>query len=194
MLAHHNESCHLKKMRNLLPLALCIVPLSFLLAEKSVSNADLSRKLDLILGKVGGLEERVSRLETDNQKVKKDVKLATKSAQEAKLSSEIIKNSRDSETSDSFFKNLRNRLQSEEDKATGPWSQAETWKNIRRNLTRYQVRSLLGNPHEVKTSLDPRIDQIYSYQGDLDADGKEEEALINFYRDRVVSFRTPFKK
>ena len=51
---------------------------------------------------------------------------------------------------------------------------------------------ILGNPHEVKTSLDPRIEQVYSYAGDLDADGNEDEGVVNFYRDRVVSFTSPF--
>ena len=59
------------------------IPFS-LIAEESVSNADLSRKLDLILGKVGGLERRVGKLESDNAEVKKEVKQATKLVQEAK--------------------------------------------------------------------------------------------------------------
>ena len=50
-----------------------ILPLA-LNAQNNVSNADLSKKLDLILTKVGGLEQRVSRLESDNAEVKKEVK------------------------------------------------------------------------------------------------------------------------
>jgi len=44
-----------------------LAPLSLVLAEDSVSNSELSRKLDLILGKVGGLEERVGKLESENK-------------------------------------------------------------------------------------------------------------------------------
>ena len=55
-----------------------------LLGESDVSNAELSRKLDLILGKVGGLEERVGKLESENTEVKNDVKAVTKTANEAK--------------------------------------------------------------------------------------------------------------
>ena len=40
-------------------------------AELSVSNAELSKKLDLILGKVGGLEERIDKLESDSTEVRK---------------------------------------------------------------------------------------------------------------------------
>ena len=45
---------------------------------------------------------------------------------------------------------------------------------------------------KLNQSLNPRIDQVYEYSGDLDADGKEEKGIVNFFRDRVVSFETPF--
>ena len=41
-------------------------------------------------------------------------------------------------------------------------------------------------------NLNPRIDQVYLYDGDLDADGEEEQGVVNFYNDRVVSFESPF--
>ena len=55
-----------------------------------------------------------------------------------------------------------------------------------KNLTRFQVRKLLGNPNTIKGDLNPNIDQVYHYHGDLDADGKEEHAKVKFYCDRVV--------
>ena len=61
-----------------------------LTAQDKVSNADLSKKLDLILQKVGGLEERVSQLESENAQVKKEVKQATQSAKEAKSATENL--------------------------------------------------------------------------------------------------------
>ena len=54
-----------------------------LLAEDSVSNAELSRKLDLIR-KVSGLEERVAELEKANSEVKKEMQAVQKTATEAK--------------------------------------------------------------------------------------------------------------
>ena len=192
MLAHHNECCHLENMRKLLPLALCIVPFSFLLAEKSVSNADLSRKLDLILGKVGGLEERVGKLEAENKEVKKEVKQAAKSAEEAKSATTNLSIPEDPKEKQSFFNKLKNEIYSQEAKDSGPWARKESWDGIRKNLTRYQVRKALGNPHEVDQSIKPRVDQIYIYIGDLDADGKEEKGKVEFFRDRVVSFQSPF--
>ena len=192
MLAHHNECCHLENMRKLLPLALCIVPFSFLLAEKSVSNAELSRKLDLILGKVGGLEERVGKLETENKAVKKEVRQAAKSAEEAKSATENLQIPEDEKEKASFFNKLKNEIYSQEAKDSGPWAKKENWEKVEKKLTRVQIRRLLGNPHKLKLNNNPRIDQVYQYSGDLDADGKEDIGVINFYRDRVVSFTSPF--
>ena len=49
-----------------------------------------------------------------------------------------------------------------------------------KNMTRFQVRKLLGNPNMIKGNLSPRIDQVYHYHGDLDADGEEEKVLSIF--------------
>ena len=159
---------------------------------EAVSNAELSRKLDLILGKVGGLEERVGKLESDNAKVKKEVKQVAQSAEEAKSATNALQIPQDEKGKASFFKNLKNQIYSQEALDSGPWAKKESWSAIRNNLTRFQVRKLLGDPHEVNQSLHPRIDQVYEYSGDLDADGKEEKGIVNFFRDRVVSFETPF--
>ena len=64
-------------------LSLSLLPV-MLFSQDNVSNAELSRKLDLILGKLGGLEERVTKLETDNVEVKKEVKEVAKVRQRSK--------------------------------------------------------------------------------------------------------------
>ncbi|MEK9773658.1 MAG: hypothetical protein VW576_08845 [Opitutae bacterium] len=176
---------------------LFLLPFLFLLcnamfAEESVSNAELSRKLDLILGKVGGLEERVGKLESENKEVKKEVKQAAQSAQEAKSATNALQIPKDEKEKSSFFKNLKNQIYSQEALDSGPWAKKESWAGIRKNLTRFQVRKILGDPHEVKQSIKPRVDQVYQYIGDLNADGEEEVALVYFFRDRVVSFESPF--
>ena len=180
-------------MKFIIPLTFLISPLSLLLAEESVSNAELSRKLDLILGKVGGLEERVGKLETEIKAVKKEVRQAAKSAEEAKSATSNLSIPEDPKEKQSFFNKLKNEIYSQEAKDSGPWAKKESWDGIRKNLTRYQVRKALGNPHEVDQSIKPRVDQIYIYSGDLDADGKEEVGIVNFFRDRIVSFESPFK-
>ena len=165
---------------------------SLLNAEPAVSNAELSRKLDLILGKVGGLEERVGKLESENKAVKKEVEQIAKSAKEAKTATENLSIPKDEKEKESFFNRLKNEISSQEAKDSGPWAKAESWDQIRKKLTRVQVRRILGNPHRVKLNNNPRIDQVYLYEGDLNADGKENTGVVNFYRDRVVSFRSPF--
>jgi len=179
-------------MKFILPLTFFVAPLSILLAEESVSNAELSRKLDLILGKVGGLEERVGKLETENKAVKKEVEQAAKSAEEAKSATSNLSIPEDPKEKQSFFNKLKNEIYSQEAKDSGPWAKKESWSKLRNNLTRFQVRKALGNPHEVEQSIKPRVDQIYIYEGDLNADGIEEKGKVEFFRDRVVSFVPPF--
>ena len=94
----------------------------------------------------------------------------------------------------SFFNKLRVELESDADRNRGPWTSPETWKSMKKNLTGHKVRMILGNPNMIKRDLNPRIDQVYHYLGDLDADGVDENAKVNFYRDRVVSFHSPFQK
>ena len=165
---------------------------TLLSAQNEVSNSDLSKKLDLILGKLGGLEERVTKLETDNVEVKKEVKEVAKSAKEAKTATENLSIPKDEKEKKSFFNKLRIELESDYDREKGPWTQKDTWKQMKRNLTGHKVRMLLGNPSKIKRDLNPRIDQVYLYIGDLNADGTDESAKVNFYRDRVVSFTSPF--
>ena len=172
-------------------LSLSLLPV-MLFSQDNVSNAELSRKLDLILGKLGGLEERVTKLETDNVEVKKEVKEVAKSAKEAKTATENLSIPKDEKEKKSFFNKLRIEMESDADRNRGPWTQKETWDKMKRNLTGHKVRLLLGNPNKIKGDLNPRIEQVYYYIGDLDADGTDEIARVNFYRDRVVSFESPF--
>jgi hypothetical protein len=175
-----------------LTVTILLTPLSLVLAEDSVSNSELSRKLDLILGKVGGLEERVGKLESENKSVKKEFEKVAKSAEEAKSATTNLSIPEDPKQKQSFFNKLKNEIYSQEAKDSGPWAKKESWNGLRKNLTRFQVRMALGDPHEVDQSIKPRVDQIYIYSGDLDADGKEEEGKVEFFRDRVVSFQHPF--
>ena len=173
-------------------LSLLVLLSSSLVGEESVSNAELSRKLDLILGKVGGLEERVGKLESENKAVKKEVQQVAQSAAEAKTATENLQIPSDEKEKASFFNKLKNQIYSQEALDSGPWAKKENWEKVEKKLTRVQIRRLLGNPHKLKLNNNPRIDQVYQYSGDLDADGKEEVGVINFYRDRVVSFTSPF--
>ena len=170
---------------------LLILP-SILFSKNNVSNEDLSKKLDLILQKIGGLEERVSKLESENTQFKREVEKVAKSAEEAVFATQNLSIPQNEEEKKSFFNKLRIGLESDADKNKGSWTQEDTWQSMERNLTQFQVRKLLGNPSMIKGDLSPRIDQVYHYKGDLDGDGKDENARVNFYRDRVVSYTSPF--
>ena len=45
-----------------------------LLAQNGLSNAELTRKLDLILNKFSDLEQRVTAIESQNTKINQDLK------------------------------------------------------------------------------------------------------------------------
>jgi hypothetical protein len=169
----------------------CAFPL-VLFGQEKVSNAELARKLDLILGKLGGLEERVTQLESSNTAVQQEVKRVAQSAAEAKSATENLNIPQNEEEKKSFFNRLRIGLESDADQNRGPWTKKETWNEMRKNLTRFQVRKLLGNPNTIKGDLNPRIDQVYHYIGDLNGDGEEERGRVNFFNDRVVSYTSPF--
>ena len=98
-----------------------------LLAEDSVSNAELSRKLDLILGKVSGLEERVAELEKANSEVKKEMQAVQKTATEAKTASQSLVLPEDEEEK-SFMAKLRLQLLEKRGSQSGrAWTKEETW-------------------------------------------------------------------
>lgn len=156
-----------------------------------VTNAELGRKLDLVLLKIDGLEQRVNKLENRDLQVKEELKKVSTIARTAKLDSDLSVPQNEEEKK-SFFSKLRLQLKSDEVKAKGAWTKKETWDQVNKNLSEFKIRKLLGNPNTIKSSLNPRIERVYHYQGDLNADGKEEIGQVNFFREKVVSFKSPF--
>lgn len=156
-----------------------------------VTNAELGRKLDLVLQKIDGLEQRVNKLENRDLQVKEELKKVSTMARTAKLDS-ALSVPQNEEEKKSFFSKLRLQLKSDEVKAKGAWTKKETWDQVNKNLSEFKIRKLLGNPNTIKSSLNPRIERVYHYQGDLNADGEEEIGQVNFFREKVVSFKSPF--
>ena len=156
-----------------------------------VTNAELGHKLDLVLQKIDGLEQRVNKLENRDLQVKEELKKVSTMARTAKLVS-ALSVPQNEEEKKSFFSKLRLQLKSDEVKAKGAWTKKETWDQVNKNLSEFKIRKLLGNPNTIKSSLNPRIERVYHYQGDLNADGKEEIGQVNFFREKVVSFKSPF--
>ena len=128
-----------------------------LLGESDVSNAELSRKLDLILGKVGGLEERVGKLESENTEVKNDVKAVTKTANEAKAASKSWNSLQRKRKNNLFSINSKTKSTLRKPKIRDHGPKKRVWSDVRNNLTRFQIRKKLGDPHEVKSILNPEL-------------------------------------
>jgi hypothetical protein len=165
-----------------------------LLAQNGASNAELNKKLDLILNKFGDLEKRVTAIESQNTKINQDLKAVEIKAEDAKTASvsnifipqnEIEKKS--------FISKLRFELDSNKVKTKGPWTKNESWVQIKKNLSEFKVRTTLGNPTAIKSSNNPRVSRIYHYVGDLNADGVLEEGYVHFYKGRSTFYKSPFE-
>jgi len=169
-----------------------------LYAQDAVSNADLARKLDLILLKVDSLEKRVNAIEGKGATAPAAAVPATPAPAPqpaARPATEFGQPAipQDPQEKKSFFEKIRRGLKSDAVRASGLWTTPEAWANVRRGISDFEVRRILGNPSKIKNSLNPRIERVYRYEGDLDADGVEEKGVVNFQRGRVISFESPFK-
>jgi hypothetical protein len=169
-----------------------------LAGQDAVSNSDLSRKLDLILLKVDSLETRVNAIEGKSPKPMLQTVPPVKVGRTAPISLDSNLQKQPAPATDateekkSFFQKIKKELKIEQAQAAGHWTKPESWRSIRNNVSSFQVRSALGNPTKIKNSLNPRIERVYRYEGDLDGDGVKEKGVVNFHRDRVVSFESPF--
>ena len=147
-----------------------------------------------LLQRIEALEKRMANLEKASSETQQNLSLIEKKADDAKSASEsrILLPQNENEKK-SFMSKLRFELDSNEVKSKGPWTNKETWNEMKRNLTEFKVRKLLGNPNQIKGSLNPRIERVYHYFGDIDADGIEEKGFVNFLKGKSVSFQSPFK-
>ena len=157
----------------------------------AVSNEELLAKIDLISTKVKLLEDRIHSVEKQNDQLRKEIAKSTQTdASKLTNLAQILPS--DPDQKKSFLDKLRFEINSNADKASGPWVNPENWKKIRKRMSYYEVRKVLGTPNRIKPSVKPNIEQIYYYSGDLNADGSEEEGTVNFSDKRVVSFESPF--
>ena len=157
----------------------------------AVSNEELLAKIDFISTKVKLLEDRILSVEKQNDQLRKEIAKSTQT-DDSKLTNLAQILPSDPDQKKSFLDKLRFEINSNADKASGPWVNPENWKKIRKRMSYYEVRKVLGTPTRIKPSVKPNIEQIYYYNGDLNADGSEEEGTVNFSDKRVVSFESPF--
>jgi len=157
----------------------------------AVSNKELLVKIELISNRVKQLEQRIQSVEKENNQLRKEIVKSTQT-DASKLTdlAQILPS--DPDQKKSFLDKLRFEINSNADKASGPWVNPENWKKMRKRMSYYEVRKVLGTPTRIKPSVKPNIEQIYYYSGDLNADGSQEEGTVNFSDKRVVSFESPF--
>ncbi|MDC1005287.1 outer membrane protein assembly factor BamE [Opitutales bacterium] len=157
----------------------------------AVSNKELLVKIELISNRVKQLEQRIQSVEKENNQLRKEIVKSTQTdASKLTALAQILPS--DPDQKKSFLDKLRFEINSNADKASGPWVNPKNWKKIRKRMSYYEVRKVLGTPSRIKPSVKPNIEQIYYYSGDLNADGSQEEGTVNFSDKRVVSFESPF--
>jgi hypothetical protein len=156
----------------------------FAFADQARASGDLSSKLD-------ELASRLAILEKENVLLKNRVKELESQAE--KSATERLAEIMPKEESErkSFFQKFRTELQSDRDRAKGPWTTPDSWSSVRKRMPLFELRKVLGNPTRIKQSVNPGIDQVYLYEGDLDADGKIESGYVNIKDKRITSFKSP---
>ncbi len=121
-------------MKSSLIVSLAIVPffaVSSLQAQKEVTNADLLRKLEEIEGKLESLDKRVASIEAKANVPGAATTVALPQAKEDR---------------ESFLKRLRAELSSSAARASGPWSDPNPGKTLRKGLPRPKCAVFWGDP------------------------------------------------
>ena len=158
-----------------------------LLLSSSLLAGDKQNETD---SRLALLEQRIMALEKENGQLKERLaKLEGKMRLQPKELADILP--QEEMQKKSFLEAFRRELKSDADRASGPWTSPDSWALIRKRMSSFEVRETLGRPTRMKPSVRPAIDEIYFYKGDLDADGIEEEGVVNFKDKRVVSFESP---
>ena len=149
-------------------------------SNQSAEIEDLESRLDSLEKENADIKERLNKLEN------------SRPARQAKELAEIIPEGEKEKKS--FFEAFRREMKSDSVRASGPWTKPESWSSIRRLMSSYQIRKILGMPTRKLPSVRPSIEEVYLYVGDLDSDGVEERGVVNFKDNRVVSFESPHSK
>ena len=157
---------------------------TFAFADQARASDDLPSKLD-------ELASRLAILEKENDLLKNRVKELESQAE--KSPTERLAEIMPKEESErkSFFQKFRTELQSDRDRAKGPWTTPASWSSVRKRMSTFELRKVLGSPTRIKQSVNPGVDQVYLYEGDLDADGKIESGYVNIKDKRITSFKSP---
>jgi len=168
------------------------------MAENRVLPSPSKTTLDSLAVRVASLERENAQMKrrlSEDDRERKDLMMrvaelesALKKSDSRRLA-EILPN--DEKDKKSFFENFRKELNSDRDRAKGPWTSVDSWNSVRKRMSVFELREVLGNPTRIKQSVKPSVDQVYLYEGDLNADGESESGYVNVKDKRVVSFKSP---
>ena len=183
------------------------LPFSFIFRKISDSTKELVFLLTMSLfsyhsafasedqqGRIEALEKRMSALEAENARLFSrlgELEKTERIEKKSDFSSIVPKNEIEKKK---FFDTFRREIKSSEDQSRGPWTEPASWEKIRKRMSEYGVRQALGRPTRIKPSNNPKIETIYFYIGDLNADGVDEEGYVNLKDKRVISFKSPHQQ
>ena len=171
--------------KNSVKLRIYTLALIFLFSFSSISANDGTAS------KFEAIEKRLAALEEENAQLKERIsELEKGGAKEiAKQLPGLIPE--DETEKEAFFDRFRREFKSSQDQSLGPWTSPEPWTKIRKRMSEYSVREILGRPTRMRPSVKPYVEMVYLYTGDLNSDGVDEEGFVELKDKRVVSFKSP---
>lgn len=171
--------------KNSVKLRIYTLALIFLFSFSSISANDGTAS------KFEAIEKRLAALEEENAQLKERIsELEKGGAKEiAKQLPGLIPE--DETEKKAFFDRFRREFKSSQDQSLGPWTSPEPWTKIRKRMSEYSVREILGRPTRMRPSVKPYVEMVYLYTGDLNSDGVDEEGFVELKDKRVVSFKSP---
>ena len=137
------------------------------------SLSQLSAKDDTA-AKLEAIEKRLASLEQENALLTKRILQLENSGTQAIAKQLPALIPKDETEKKAFFDTFRREFKSSQDQARGPWTNPEPWTKIRKRMSEYSVREILGRPSRMRPSVKPSVEVVYSYTGDLDSDGEDE--------------------
>ena len=92
---------------------------------------------------------------------------------------------------ETFIQDVVTRIQQKEESANYPWMEEAKWENVRKRMSPEQVISILGQPTLDEPSLHKRKDRVFTWEGRRVATGEKVEAVIRFYKGKVIEIEPP---
>lgn len=98
------------------------------------------------------------------------------------------------ESRESLIEEVVTRIQKREESVNYPWMELTQWDGVRKRMSSEQVIEILGPPTLDEPSLHKRKDRVFTWQGRRVATGERVEAIIRFYKNKVIEIEPPGDK